>query len=111
MPGIRRSTGRVLPWKILRRQGGTLRFQRLSSRSRILENPAHRYQKTYSSVPPSFAAPRYRNSSTDIAGVVSKRVIRIVANFEIRNPSVKVEFAAVHLRDFFLSFDRYDDLR
>src|SRR5260370_14705720 len=31
----------------------------------------------YSSVPPSMAAPRYRNNSTDIAGVASKRVVRI----------------------------------
>jgi hypothetical protein len=35
--------------------------------------------KTYSSVPPPLAAPRYRNPSTDIAGSDSKIVIRIVA--------------------------------
>jgi hypothetical protein len=35
--------------------------------------------KMYSSVPPSVAAPRYRNSPTDMAGTASKRVIRIVA--------------------------------
>jgi hypothetical protein len=35
--------------------------------------------KTYSSVPPSLAAPRHRNSSTDRVGIDSKRVIRIVA--------------------------------
>ena len=36
-------------------------------------------QKTYSRVPPSFAAPRYRNSSTDSAGRGSKRVTSPVA--------------------------------
>ena len=36
-------------------------------------------KKTYSSVSPSLAAPRYRNNSTDIAGAARKRVIRIVA--------------------------------
>src|SRR5271168_2520139 len=35
--------------------------------------------KTYSSVLPAWGAPRYRNSSTDIAGTDSRRVIRIVA--------------------------------
>ena len=35
--------------------------------------------KTYSSVPPSLAAPRYRNHSTDMAGTASNGVIRIVA--------------------------------
>src|SRR6266403_990987 len=34
---------------------------------------------TYSSVPPSLAAPRYRNNSTDMAGIARKKVIRIVA--------------------------------
>jgi hypothetical protein len=39
--------------------------------------------KTYSSVPPSLAAPRHRNNSTDLAGRISKRVIRIVARRSI----------------------------
>src|SRR5580693_3432715 len=48
--------------------------------------------KTYSRVPPSLAAPRYRNSSMDIAGTANRRVIRIVARermgqFELNSES------------------------
>jgi len=48
-----------------------------------LENFVQPPSKTYSSVPPSLAAPQYRNNSTDMAGIVSKRVVRIVARRSI----------------------------
>ena len=43
--------------------------------------------KTYSSVPPSLTAPRYRNNSTDMAGIASKKVIKIPARQRVK-PSV-----------------------
>ena len=42
------------------------------------ENSVPRLQTPTPSVPPSFAAPRYRNNSTAIAAPASKRVIRSV---------------------------------
>src|ERR1700724_2018664 len=50
--------------------------------------------KTYSSVPPSLAAPRYRNNSIDIAGATRERVIRIVLESAAaqRHGAVAVEF-------------------
>ena len=46
------------------------------------ESPVRRTRKTYSSLPPSLATPRYRNSSTDMAGTASRRAVGIVTRHD-----------------------------